>query len=128
MSKNLSKDKEIHFCGECYNLTYLATNEDQELVHYCKICEKVEKFSGNNCIYSIGFTNLDVSQVINSNKYITHDKTIPSIKNNINLVCPKESCQTNTEGIEKSFKYIKYDEKDMKYIYICNTCGQKWTN
>ena len=24
--------------------------------------------------------------------------------------------------------YIKYDKDNLKYIYSCNYCGQKWTN
>jgi DNA-directed RNA polymerase subunit M/transcription elongation factor TFIIS len=121
--------EEIHFCGECFNLTHLQLDEDSKLIHFCKICEKTEEFSGsNNCIYSNDLKEFDVSQVINTNKYITHDKTLPSIRNNINLNCPNEECTTNTEKIDKSFKYIKYDDKNMKYMYICETCGQKWTN
>ena len=122
-------DQEIHFCKECFNLTYLHTDEDNNLIHLCKNCDKFEEFTGkSNCIYSVEFNELDVSHIINSNKYIMHDKTIPSIKNNINLKCPNDECTTNTEKIDTSFKYMKHDNKNMKYTYICETCGQKWTN
>jgi len=125
----LCGDQEIHFCGECYNLTDLHTDKDNNLIHVCKSCNKTEEFTGkNNCIYSVEFKTLDVSHIINSNKYILHDKTIPSIKNSINLKCANDDCTTNTEKIDKSFKYVKHDNKNMKYTYICETCGQKWTN
>jgi DNA-directed RNA polymerase subunit M/transcription elongation factor TFIIS len=123
-------DKEsIHFCGQCYNMTFIHLDEDDKLIHACKICGEIEEFKeGNHCIYSSNFKNFDVSLIINENKYITHDKTLPSIQNNTNMKCPNNDCQTNTEKISTSFKYIKYNEDDMKYIYICETCGQKWNN
>mgnify|MGYP001319489310 FL=1 len=50
------------------------------------------------------------------------------LKNNENITCPNDECLTNNEGIEKSFKYIKYDEDQLKFMYVCETCGQSWTN
>ena len=122
-------DKEINFCSDCFNLTALNINEDKELVHYCKICDKQEKIVDyEGCIYSVDFKNIDKSEIINMNKYITHDRTIPSIKGNLNLICPNKDCSTNTEQKDKSFKYVKHDIENMKYIYICECCGQKWSN
>ena len=51
-----------------------------------------------------------------------------TIKNNANITCPNDECLTNTEHVEKSFKYIKYDEDQMKFLYVCEGCGQCWTN
>jgi len=118
-------DKEgIHFCKECYNLTYLQLDEVDSLIHACKICDKTEPFTGkNNCIYSVDYEKLDRGEIINQNKYITHDKTLPCIQNNPNITCPNKECD---EG--NSFKYIKYNSEDMKYVYICEKCGQKWSN
>ncbi len=121
-------DKEsIHFCTQCFNITYLHLNEKEELVHVCKVCSSIENFTGKtNCIYSINYDDFDVSSLINSNKYINHDITLPEIKGNSNLKCPNSEC--NEKNPESSFKYIKYDDNDMRYIYICNHCGQKWNN
>ena len=33
-----------------------------------------------------------------------------------------------TEGKKSDIIYIKYDKDNMKYIYSCNYCGQKWSN
>ena len=122
-------DKEIHFCNNCFNLTSLHSNEEGKLIHHCKNCGTNEDYENNgDCIFSMDFRKIDKSEIINSNQYITHDRTIPTIKNNINLKCPNEECSTNVEGGEKSFKYVKYDSEDIKYIYICQSCGQKWTN
>ena len=121
-------DTGVHFCKQCNNITFLQT-EDNKLVHACKNCGETEEFAGERgCIYSLSFGKFDVSQIINQNKYITHDKTLPVIKGNANIKCCNEECSTNTSSVETSLKYIKYDEIDMKYVYICEICGQKWNN
>lgn len=123
------EDSEIHFCGECQNLTYLYLDSDKNLIHYCKACEKREPFSGkNNCIYSIDFKEYDKSEFINHNPYITHDVTLPKIEGNSNFKCTNSECICNTGDTPSSVTYIKYDDDNMKYIYICNHCGQKWKN
>ena len=123
------EDSEIHFCSECHNLTYLYINEEKELIHYCKVCSKSENFNNkNNCIYSIDFTKYDNSELISNNKYITHDITIPKIKDNVNIQCINDECISIKEKLSSEISYIKYDIDDMKYIYICNHCGSKWKN
>ena len=113
----------IHFCSQCNNISNIYLNEQEELIYSCKICSNSEEFKGDNCIYTYNFEEFDSSIVINQNKYITHDKTIPTIDANVNLKCPNKEC---TDG--KKFKFINYDTENMKYIYICENCGQKWNN
>tara|TARA_Y100001970_G_C13837348_1_gene652737 strand:+ start:353 stop:706 length:354 start_codon:yes stop_codon:yes gene_type:complete len=117
----------MHFCSECHNLTFIHTNEDKKLIHYCKTCNKVEDYEEDGCVFSQSFNEIDKSEIINSNKYINHDITLPSINNNPNLKCPNSNCESHTQG-ETEIKYIKHDYKNMKYTYICNSCGQKWSN
>ena len=51
------------------------------------------------------------------------------INNNKNIKCPNPECKSITEkDIQSNITYIKYNENDMKYIYICKYCGQKWKN
>ena len=106
-----------------------VNTEDKNLIHYCKACQKSELFKGkNNCIYSIDFREYNNSEYINHNKYITHDITLPKIEGNINIKCTNEECESIKEDKSSSVTYIKYDSENMKYIYICNYCGQKWKN
>ena len=113
----------IHFCSQCNNITNIYLNEENKLIYCCKMCGNSENFEGDNCIYTYNLSKFDKSLIINQNKYIIHDKTIPSIEANINLRCPNKEC---TDGLR--FKFINYDIDDMKYIYICENCGQKWNN
>lgn len=117
----------IHFCSDCFNLTALYVNQDKNLIHYCKLCEKEEEYKGNRCIFTQDFRGLNKSDIINQNKYINHDKTLPFIKDNHNIKCPNSECESNKGG-DKIVKYVKHDYDNMKYTYICNECGQKWSN
>ena len=119
---------EIHFCSECNNLTKLFINEEKALIHYCKYCDKTEEYNDiqGKCIYSALSKELDKSTLIIENKYIHHDVTLPNIKNNENIKCPNEKCGSQEGG--SSIKYIKYDNDELKFIYICNICGFKWKN
>lgn len=123
------EDSETHFCKQCQNMTFLYTDESKNLIHHCKACLYSEPYlKKNNCIYSIQFKKYDNSEYINSNPYVTHDITLPKIKNNPNIKCVNPECISITETKECDITYIKYDMENMKYIYICNHCGQKWKN
>ena len=123
------EDSETHFCKQCQNMTFLYIDENKDLIHHCKACLSSEPYSKkNNCIYSIQFKKYDNSEYINSNQYITHDITLPKIRNNPNIKCVNVDCLSIKEDKECDITYIKYDVENMKYIYICNHCGQKWKN
>ena len=117
---------DVNFCSNCDNLLYLYKNDDtNELYYCCKACSNTEKLDTKiTQVYSNTNEKVDKSIVINSNPYITHDITIPSIQNNKNIQCQNKDCDSKQVDI----KFIKYDEVDMKYIYICNHCGYKWKN
>ena len=119
---------EINFCKCCENILYLYTDDDNALYLACKVCGNKQDYDGedNKCVYSNDF-KLDFSETINNNKYINFDNTLPVIENNKNIKCPNEDCETHKDG-KSCITYIKYDENNLKYIYICKSCGQKWKN
>lgn len=119
---------EINFCKCCENILYLYSNEENELYLACKVCGNKEEYEDkeDKCIYSNDF-DLDFSETINNNKYINFDNTLPVIENNKNIKCPNEDCECNKDAPSK-ITYIKYDDDNLKYIYICKLCGQKWKN
>jgi len=117
---------EVSFCKNCDNILYLYVDKDtKELFYACKACASTVKIDDKSqLIYSNSQTTLDKSDTINSNPYITHDKTLPSIKGNKNIKCNNPSCDAE----ETHITYIKYDSVYMRYMYICNHCGAKWKN
>lgn len=117
---------EVNFCENCDNILYLyKESEGDDLYYCCKACSHKVKIDGKvNKVFTNTNDKIDTSESINSNPYITHDITIPNIQNNPNIQCQNKDCP----GKEVSIKYIKYDDINMKYIYICNHCGCKWKN
>ena len=70
-----------------------------------------------------------LSDIINTNPYLTEDITLPVIKDNPNIKCPNKDCICNTDSkVESEILYIKYDAEKLSYMYICKHCNQKWTN
>ena len=116
----------VEFCDKCDNILYLQINQENHSIHLlCKACgnqkpmkDKIIEINNNTHV------NVDKSDVINTNPFITHDITLPTIKNNKNIKCQNEDCTAE----EINIKYIKYDDENMKYLYICNNCGCKWKN
>ena len=124
------ENSDIHFCQECHNMTFICVDSGT-LIHYCKACETSAPFTEESLrkpIYSMDFRKFDTSEVINRNKYITQDITLPKIEGNPNIKCTNAECISVTDNEPSSVTYIKYDTEEMKYIYICNHCGQKWRN
>lgn len=124
----MASSHEINFCEMCDNLTYLIIDE-QKLKYSCKYCntlKDVENINNGVCIYSSLTDNIDKSILLINNDYIKDDITLPTIINNKNINCPNESCESHETG--SNIKYIKYDNDDVKYMYICNVCNYKWKN
>ena len=57
------------------------------------------------------------------NKYTKLDPTLPRINT---ILCPNPNCGTNTDDIPKEIIYIRYDDTNMKYVYLCSTCDTVW--
>ena len=118
---------ELNFCNVCENMLYLNIKDDN-LILVCKDCGFKKDFDKNdNCIYNNNF-NIDLSESINNNKFLSLDVSIPRIKNNKLFKCPNEKCKSILENKPSNISYVKYDYKNIKYIYICNYCDQKWNN
>jgi len=117
-----------NFCDDCDNVMYLYLDKETEIPElylYCKACQNKKKYVGN-LLYNNDH-NIDLSESINNNKFINYDITLPHIKSD-NIKCPNEQCKSITDKLQSDIIYMKYDNNNMKYIYTCNYCSQKWTN
>ena len=64
------------------------------------------------------------------NQYTKLDPTLPRIKN---IKCPNADCNSNKEKkdpnyAEKEIIYLRYDDVNMKFIYLCGVCENMWKN
>lgn len=117
----------MHFCSNCQNMYYIKITQDNnnKLVYYCRNCGNEESDLGGDSI-SVSKTYLKKTEhsfnhIIN--KYTKLDPTLPRINN---ILCPNAECTTNTKHEPKEILYIRYDNANMKYIYICSTCDNVW--
>ena len=117
----------MHFCSVCQNMYYISIDADNvnTLVYYCRNCgNKDTGISSENIIVSklhLKKTDQEFSHIIN--KYTKFDPTLPRINN---VPCPNNSCTTNTTDEPREIIYMRYDNINMKYVYVCSTCDTVW--
>jgi len=106
---------------------YIRINADDSntLVYYCRNCGQEDKFisSENVCVSKTHIKKNESSFNHIINKYTKLDPTLPRINN---ILCPNPDCSTNTNGKEREIIYIRYDDTNMKYIYLCSECETVW--
>ena len=130
----------MHFCTICRNMYYISIDPENanKLIYYCNQCgNKDETLSVENVNVSrvqLKKTTQEFSHKIN--KYTKLDPTLPRINN---VLCPNPDCLTNestkhttkhtsnepNESIREII-YIRYDDTNMKYVYLCSTCDTVW--
>jgi len=100
-------------------------NNANKLVYYCRNCGNVdETLSVDNVTVSkiqLKKSEQEFSHIIN--KYTKLDPTLPRINT---ILCPNANCKTNTDDLSKEIIYIRYDDTNMKYVYLCSTCDTVW--
>jgi DNA-directed RNA polymerase subunit M/transcription elongation factor TFIIS len=117
----------MHFCSKCQNMYYISIdpNNANKLVYYCRNCGNVdETLSVDNVTVSkiqLKKSEQEFSHIIN--KYTKLDPTLPRVNT---ILCPNQNCSTNTDDVAKEIIYIRYDDTNMKYVYLCSTCDTVW--
>jgi DNA-directed RNA polymerase subunit M/transcription elongation factor TFIIS len=117
----------MHFCTQCNNMYYIRISADDtnKLVYYCRNCGNEDS--------TLNVDNVTISKVQLKkseqqfghiiNKYTKLDPTLPRINR---ILCPNPDCSTNTNGTEREIIFIRYNDVDMKYVYLCSTCDVVW--
>jgi len=117
----------MHFCTNCHNMFYVRINSDDpnKLVYYCRNCGNEDKLLAieNVCVSKIQIKKSEQSFNHIINKYTKLDPTLPRINT---ILCTNVECPTNTKGKEREIIYIRYDDTNMKYVYLCSTCDAVW--
>ena len=123
---------------------YISITPENELQYYCRNCGNIDDTvaSENICVSKVNMkktanTTLSFAHVVN--KYTKLDPTLPRIKT---IRCPNDECPSNkgregaAEGesaVDPSAKkeeneviYYRYDDTNLKYIYLCTKCDKVW--
>jgi DNA-directed RNA polymerase subunit M/transcription elongation factor TFIIS len=106
---------------------YIRIDNDNanKLIYYCRNCGN-EDTNINSDTISISKTQFKKGEQKYShiiNKYTKLDPTLPRIDR---ILCPNKECETNTKNVKREIIYIRYDDVNMKYIYMCSTCDKVW--
>ena len=119
----------MKFCDNCNNIYYISIEEtgSNNLTYYCRNCGKVDSILTEEgvCVLNTQFKKnvQNFNHIIN--KYTKMDPTLPRI---YNMKCPNSNCITNhsENKIPVEIIYMRYDDNNMKYLYICSTCDITW--
>jgi len=121
----------MKFCEKCDNMYYIgiSAEDPNKINYYCRNCSFVD-----NTVTDEGICVLNTqlkkgeqkfSHIIN--KYTKIDPTLPRI---YNMKCPNTDCVTNsvTAATKKETEviYMRYDDDNLKYLYICVDCDTVW--
>jgi len=118
----------MHFCNKCENMLYirLVHSESNDLEYYCRSCGESDKIltKDNICVLSTDVVIKDNTYLHEVNEYIKDDPTLP--RTNI-IKCPNELCPSNSEkDHEQEVIYLRYDDKNLTYLYLCKFCNKIW--
>jgi DNA-directed RNA polymerase subunit M/transcription elongation factor TFIIS len=106
---------------------YIRINSDDpnKLVYYCRKCGNEDKLLDieNVCVSKTQIKKSEQSFSHIINKYTKLDPTLPRVNT---VLCPNPDCLTNTEDKPREIIYIRYDDSNMKYIYVCSECDTVW--
>ena len=127
----------MKFCVICENMYYIKIKDTDEnqLTYYCRNCGHVDETISDEgiCVLNVNLkegNNQTYEHIIN--QYTKLDPTLPRI---YNMKCPNANCKTNenhtaddTSSTQTEIIYIRYNDIDMKYIYLCVECDYVWKN
>jgi DNA-directed RNA polymerase subunit M/transcription elongation factor TFIIS len=117
----------MHFCENCNNMYYLkvADADENSLIYYCRNCgnEDTKLTSSIICVSKTQIKRSEQKYSHIINEYTKMDPTLPRINT---IRCPNQTCQSNKDEIKREVIYIRYDDINMKYIYLCAVCDTMW--
>ena len=118
----------MHFCQNCENMYYLKLGENKnQLIYYCRNCghEDTDITHTSICVSEV-YVNQTHKKITNINKYTKYDPTLPCINT---IKCPNQDCISNRSEnpSEREVIYNRYDDTNMKYVYLCCKCDTTWS-
>ena len=124
----------MHFCTECENMYYtrLGGNDQNTLIYYCRKCghedDSLSTLADNICVSKTHIKTSAASFRHMVNEFTPLDPTLPRVTN---IPCPNTACPSRQVGEgeelrENNIIYLRYDDSNLKYVYICSNCQTVW--
>ena len=116
----------MQFCKQCSNMYYIRLKEEQSnaLVYYCRKCGDVESTISMDNFMVTNYDSKKKEYENMINPYLKYDPTLPV---STKMICPNPTCSKES-SLENKITYMRFDEENMKYVYICNYCDNMWKN
>jgi DNA-directed RNA polymerase subunit M/transcription elongation factor TFIIS len=109
-----------------YYIGINAENQNQ-LTYYCRHCGNKDDSLKEEGVCVLNTQLKKREQKFNHiiNEYTKLDPTLPRI---YTMKCPNPECKTHGTDYDKPTEviYIRYDDDNMKYLYICVDCDITW--
>ena len=117
----------MHFCVICNMMYYIRidANDPNKLVYYCRKCGNEDTLLtvDNVCVSKTQIKKGEQNFENIINKYTKLDPTLPRINS---ILCPNADCDTNKLDKPREIISIRYDDINLKYIYMCSSCDKVW--
>lgn len=99
---------------------YLKVNDDNALLHYCRNCGHEDTMNPEElCVSNSQINEGKHSQAVSLTEFTKQDPTLPRTNK---IKCPNEECSSH----EQEVLYLRYDDTNMRYIYMCTLCDTSW--
>ena len=121
----------MKFCDNCENMYYIgiSVEDPNKITYYCRNCKHKDDNIAEEgvCVLNTQLKRGEQQFSHIVNKYTKLDPTLPRI---YTMQCPNAECSTRIETTDKKKEteiiYLRYDDDNLKYIYICSTCDTVW--
>lgn len=121
----------MRFCSKCDNMYYIriASDDDNKIIYYCRNCGNEDATLSSESI-CVSKTNIRRSEQKYSHTINKYTKLDPALPRTNTIKCPNQDCASNSEEkseeVEREVIYTRYDDVNMKYIYLCANCETVW--
>lgn len=124
----------MHFCKVCDNMYYIRLGEydsdndmsyKNKLIYYCRKCGDEDTIitKDNICVSKMVLKKTEQKYDHLINKYTKLDPTLPRITN---IKCPCDKCPSKENPELNEIITMRYDDANMKYVYLCVNCDYIW--
>lgn len=102
----------------------IGEEDSNQLIYYCRNCGHEDSLitSSNICVNKTQLQRKEHTYTHIINDYTKLDPTLPRTKM---IKCPNQIC-SKKEDADNEVIYIRYDDINMKYIYLCGSCNTVW--
>ena len=123
----------MRFCPTCENMLYIRVEagagpgDEDEMQYYCRHCGEVVPADETDTKSRVAATDYaddsGTSFRAYATPYVVHDPTLPRTDG---IECVRGERCSRPRDRPREVIYIKYDARDLKYLYHCTHCRTFW--